>query len=370
LIELIIVIAILGLVLTAAFSMFGFVNKVLIKGEDQASVQQGVRMASMYISNEVRTAKDVTILDALPDAASMGLYNYIYVDGSTIKHRNVDGSETVDIMKLGIGELQPSLVFNAATNNTLLEFNVDAVLKDQNFTVTSEITPLNLVSGDKIQIDPSLASTGGDVLRYSDPIADDDAIIRIDTLLLDLLKLNGFLNLDGEFLVIEPPTIDPNLISLPTKGTLGSIISWASSSTYITTNGVVFRPLSSGLNQEVTLTATISKGSGTPATKVFKVRVMKLEPLVFDALTMSISVVAGEEITHQILAKGGNPGYTFAATGMPVGLTLGEYGLLTGSVSGPASFSVTVSDSHIDMATGLLTPNNQGPSTFNITITP
>lgn len=59
LIELVIVIAILGIVIYLGFSFFSFGNRSFSRGQDQSSIQHSVRMASRYITDEIRTAKDV-----------------------------------------------------------------------------------------------------------------------------------------------------------------------------------------------------------------------------------------------------------------------------------------------------------------------
>ncbi len=348
LIELMIVLVIISIVLTVSFSFFGFANRILSKGEDQSVVQQGVRMAAHYISDEIRTAKDVTILEVLPAEVDMGLYNYIYVEGSTIKHRNVDGTVITDVMKLGISDLVPELNFKVANNNTLLDFKITSVLDDQDFSVTSEVTPLNLVAGDFVQIDAAIAVAGGAVLRYSDPIIDDNAIIRIDALMLDLQKSNAFMHNDGGVLVLEEPTTDPNHINLPVKGLLGSTITWTSNSIYIIPTGNVYRQKSAGFDQNATLTATVSKGTGVPITKTFSVRINKLLPLSIEGASTTINANLSDSIAHQLIGIGGNPGYTFTSGSLPSGFTLDLSGVLTGIVTGDESFQVVIEDSHIN----------------------
>ncbi|MFD2671723.1 immunoglobulin-like domain-containing protein [Marinicrinis sediminis] len=64
-------------------------------------------------------------------------------------------------------------------------------------------------------------------------------------------------------------------VYLPTSGSNGSTITWASSdSSTVATNGTVQRPGYHDGNQNVTLTATISKGSGSD-TKVFPITVVR-----------------------------------------------------------------------------------------------
>jgi prepilin-type N-terminal cleavage/methylation domain-containing protein len=56
LIELIVVIAILSIVITSAFSLFSFGNTIFRKGSSQYNVQADLRLASDFITNQLRYA--------------------------------------------------------------------------------------------------------------------------------------------------------------------------------------------------------------------------------------------------------------------------------------------------------------------------
>lgn len=72
LIEIIIVIAILGIVLAMAFNFFTFNLRTYNKGENRAAVQFDVRMASDYITDELRNVNIVSVTDTAL-ASNIGL---------------------------------------------------------------------------------------------------------------------------------------------------------------------------------------------------------------------------------------------------------------------------------------------------------
>ena len=75
-----------------------------------------------------------------------------------------------------------------------------------------------------------------------------------------------------------------------------------------------------------------------------------------------------QPFSHQILVTGGNPGYKFTTSSqLPVGVTLTEDGLLSGTIPYTSSepnvqeeydIIVTVKDSHIEIG-GVLAPNEK-----------
>lgn len=88
LIEIIIVIAILGIVLTMAFNFFTFNLRTYNKGENRAAVQFDVRMASDFITDELRNVNIVSITDtALTSSIGLGTLTakYPLVTGVTFE---------------------------------------------------------------------------------------------------------------------------------------------------------------------------------------------------------------------------------------------------------------------------------------------
>jgi len=364
LIELIIVIAILGIVISLGFSFFFFGNSSFSKGQNQSTIQHSVRMASRYITDEIRTAKDVRIMKEKPIVFEE--YNYIYVEGIKIIHRKPDGSSQEVFGSSVDGSIE--VFFETAGDDNIVEFTISKVFNEQDFQVKSSVSSLNLTDPDTIEKDYSSDNLWR-VIRYSDPIVDPAAVVRLDTLLLDLKELNAFLDIDtdGETLILDVPTKRPNIINLPIKGQVGSDISWNTTSSYLETNGSnrgeVYRRLWNEIDTNLIITATVSK-EGVEKQKEFKLIIKKLEQLSAVEETLTLSVQSGVYFSHQISAEGGNPGYTFLSNNLPEGTTLDSNGFVTGIIGSlegnggttDLSIPITIKDNHND-TNGILTPN-------------
>jgi len=88
LIELIIVLAIMGILTTLVFSMFSFNNNIFFSANKQYNIQNDVRLGIDTISEKLRFATSLTITDVSTSEAEIAShqpYNYIYVKASTIK---------------------------------------------------------------------------------------------------------------------------------------------------------------------------------------------------------------------------------------------------------------------------------------------
>src|SRR5690554_5392741 len=133
LIELILVIAILGIVISLGFSFFSFGNITFSRGQDQSSVQYSVRMASRYITDEVRTAKDVLIMEDKP--VTFENYNYIFVEGTKIIHRKPDGSMLEIYGSSNDGPID--LYFETTGDDKVVEFSISKTISNQDFEVKS-----------------------------------------------------------------------------------------------------------------------------------------------------------------------------------------------------------------------------------------
>ena len=368
-IELVITLAILGIVISLGFSFFSFGNNTFSKGQSQSSIQHTVRMASRYITDEIRTSKDITLLSEKPE--TFGDFNYIYTEGTKILHRKPDGT---------IQEIYGSSDEGLITLNFLsdedreVEFIITKIINDQSYEVQSSVSTLNLLEADTVLKDSSLDASWR-AIEYSDPITDDEAIVRLDTLLLDFHELNAFLNVEGDTFVLDVPTKRPNRVNLPLKGEIGADISWSSNQinlgTGVNDRGIIYRPRADETDVNLVVTATISKGEEV-RTKDFDLTIKKLEPLTFDSDTLSFSVQSGTPFTHLIAALGGNPGYSFSSTSLPEGITLSSDGTISGQISLPEgstssyvlTIPSTVTDMHYDTG-GNLSPNTE---TSSITI--
>lgn len=85
LIEVLITTAILAFVLVVVFSIYFFGDKTFNLGSDRRLIQSDVRLATDYISNEVRYASEISLLDTSPSSLSNDdPYNYIYINNGAL----------------------------------------------------------------------------------------------------------------------------------------------------------------------------------------------------------------------------------------------------------------------------------------------
>lgn len=167
LIELIVVIAILGIVISAALSFFVFSNKTYNKGVDQSNIQSDIRLASSMIVDEIRFATEVKILSAVDTdwyddpVNSVGTYdNYIfYYDEKVVLQSRYSRKEYT---------VGPSCVLDFDGSKTnVLNISIQGVEDEQTFDIETEVEPLNLglMTG---TIDISAGSSGS-VIMYRSP---------------------------------------------------------------------------------------------------------------------------------------------------------------------------------------------------------
>jgi prepilin-type N-terminal cleavage/methylation domain-containing protein len=150
LVELIIAMAIIGVVSIMAFSIYMFSTKVYAKGENQSIVQFDARMSADYITKEIRFAYKVEILgtgtvipatvtndDCYIYKASSGGKEYImYKDMTTT--RELAEFDTVN------------LSFSTSGANKILYFNVQGLYRNQKLDIDSKVLPLNFGLLEKI----------------------------------------------------------------------------------------------------------------------------------------------------------------------------------------------------------------------------
>jgi prepilin-type N-terminal cleavage/methylation domain-containing protein len=363
LIELIVVIAIVGLIISMAFSFYVFGSNTFTMGENQSNVQHNVRMAAKYITNELRIARTVEILDEMPDEILIEPQkNYIFVDGNTIKHIKTEDSIDKDIFNEASTEFSIGMTFKINEHNgKVLNFKINAKYDDQDFEVLSEVLIVNMASTDDITEDIE-ETIGGKVIVFSNPLTDNE-VVNVDAMLLSLKDLNQFLVEGSGILTLLPPP-DPNLVRLPVNGKNGSEISWYSSNeNVINTDGTVLRPGALEADEEVDLTATITKGIEV-MTKDFTVIVSKLDPLVINNLTL-LPAIEDVDYSHIFTASGGEGGYTFTSPDTDLltdhGLELNPNGQLSGTATGGSiTFTVTVKDEYVVLGpSGPITDPNE-----------
>jgi len=352
LIELIIVLTLLVTVLSVGFSLYMFSRNALSKGEKQSDAQSQARIASLFITNELRTAETVKIYNKeITGISKIDGRNYIYFDEGekAIKfiHKKNDSSDVEINKKIAYTEKTPEgqLKFKKVSDK-IVSFDLTIAIKGQTYKVESQINPLNLAKTTNIDGDIT-----GITIEYTKPAVDDAISVTLDTDSLDLKSANAYLVLENDgSLTLKPPNYHPSTINLPKSGKYGSTITWddGQNSDVIKPDGTVTRPMYLKDTNKVTLTATIKKGIAS-STKIFKLNIDALEDLIIqkdtelstlDGVPLLPVATNGQSYEYIFNTYGGQPGYTYTSD-----VDLSSFGLILES-SGKLSGTATLPDEY------------------------
>lgn len=101
LLEILIVIALAGLILTAAFNVFssGFNSFFIV--EDKANIQRNLRFLDNYVSRNIRNAENISIEDSFTSTTLSAGEKIIGIEDSILKYKEKGGStrNLVDLSK-------------------------------------------------------------------------------------------------------------------------------------------------------------------------------------------------------------------------------------------------------------------------------
>lgn len=350
LIELLITLALIGIVIAIILSLQLFSLSAFSKGDDQSNIQDRIRLAAGYITKELRNAYTIEILNSMPATKDIQK-RYFYISDSDNKIKYYFSGVEKDVLSSSLPNSTLTITFHKdSINPKVLNYTINAIYKGQNYNITSAVFPKNISNTDDIK------NTDGFAISFSSPLTDVQTV-NADKLLLELRDYNLILHQESDgSLTLDPPT--PNRLMLIPMGKNGSTISWSSSDVNIVKNdGTVIRPGVDKSDKTVKLTATLSKGSAT-TTKDFTVKIKALLNLVLNTgytgspLTETITI--GNVYQHNFAATGGTGVYTFSMTPTILGdslsthgLTLNVNGVLGGTITGPAGsykYTITVKD--------------------------
>ncbi len=151
LIEVVVVIALLGIIGTIVYSMDVFGIKAFGKSSDKYSLISETNLASEYITKNIRFAYGVEILDkddTIPASSTIATSAnpnsaYIFISRSSgesiINYRDKTGTKE-------IGRFTTcSVIFNRSDNNKAISFNIVSTYKNENYSVNSGVVPVNLL---------------------------------------------------------------------------------------------------------------------------------------------------------------------------------------------------------------------------------
>lgn len=94
LLEILLALSISGFLLLIIGSFFTTTMSSYSDSNNSIQIQQDIRLAILYISNEVRNADEIKLYNSLPDG--LGDYNYIYLKNNSIKMKNPSGEKIIN----------------------------------------------------------------------------------------------------------------------------------------------------------------------------------------------------------------------------------------------------------------------------------
>lgn len=161
LVELLVALSILGIVLAMGYSYFFFGSNTFRIGGNQSNLQRNIRLASDFITRELRYATCVSILSSSNDdcesCANENQHSYIYLENGIIMHNGVAIADAVI----------ESLVFTykELDDAYLIDFVVDGLSSDgrQSYSLESDVFLVNM------QAPPSVADNAESVICYRKP---------------------------------------------------------------------------------------------------------------------------------------------------------------------------------------------------------
>lgn len=155
--EVLIAITLIGLVIVAGFTIYGFGLSYFKLGQDQTKTQQDLRRIAETISKEMRIAEEVEIFDQVPQAENG--YTDIYFKDETVYIRR-DTNIPLVLSDSESAQFIDGLFSNR--ENILVDFTLKSSLNKGEYSINSSVRPLNL-NGDIMGL-PS-----GKVARFKNP---------------------------------------------------------------------------------------------------------------------------------------------------------------------------------------------------------
>jgi len=140
LIELLIALAIIGILLTTAFMFFMFGNKTFSMGTNQYNTQADLRIANDYIVKAIRFATAVELGGTPGTIAQTDKYDYIYLNGDTLIHSAYNNDNARIVRTLGSGLLGTTSFWSEKNlNSQMIGISIFGEANDQNFDLQSSI---------------------------------------------------------------------------------------------------------------------------------------------------------------------------------------------------------------------------------------
>ncbi len=143
LIEMIIAVAIVMIVIGAAWTVFAFGNTTFIRGNTQYDIQSDVRLAAGYITNEVRYSTVVELIPEIKTDSFESGFDYITINPATGQLLHFEAANFASPKAYGLN-LTDDFSFNSANGNELEVF-LSGSHSGQAFSLNHKISLPNLV---------------------------------------------------------------------------------------------------------------------------------------------------------------------------------------------------------------------------------
>lgn len=154
LIELLIVIALIGVVLSVVYSMFFFGNRTFSQGETQYGLQSEAKFAIETAMKDIRYATNIRITDS----TTPGPYEtIIYYNNNSIIKKFGESIETINFHNNSAVTVPP-LSFIMKNGNKSIEYKLNGKDGNRDFILKSEIELLNLQEFIVEGISPNVAT--------------------------------------------------------------------------------------------------------------------------------------------------------------------------------------------------------------------
>ena len=338
LVEVIVAMAILGTVLTMAYSLLGFSRNTLSNSNDHFDIQNDIRLASSYLCDQVRFATELKIIpysEAVTEIGAHTNYNYFYIEGGSLHQAKYIDSSTYEEHSYA-RYISTSESHFTGVNATTLNIALTAVQDGKNYNAS---TDLKLENFPLIDATHAIEGTGPDLaIRYKTKES-NTTLIPVTS-----ISISG-----GNAITTNKGTLALTATVLPNDASIKTVL-WSVSNSSIASVGST-GVVTAIANGSVSVTATAGDGSGVTATRT--VTISNQTPPAPDPVRLATD--SPPDATKNTLysftfhVSGGTSPYTFTVTGgsLPSGLTLNSTtGVLSGTPSsnGNSHFTITVTD--------------------------
>lgn len=161
LIEVTVIIALLLVVTSVAFSLLMAGNNNFTRSKLRSDMQFEVRMVSDFIRDELRYATEIELMDT-PESFVAGS-EYILIEGSIMKHVNAAGVKS-NKATFNMTEFNPMFILEAVGSNNMLNYHIegtdDSTLGTKSYEVMTKVFLNNIEENPDAQ---------GQTIRYKKP---------------------------------------------------------------------------------------------------------------------------------------------------------------------------------------------------------